>query len=70
MENSIHDLVSALQDNLTRSVPQNQPPSPFPAPIVRQARQDENETDEESDNITRPTVGGTDVSEERIPPIT
>ena len=28
---------------------------------------EEAETDEDDDNITRPTAGGTDVSEERIP---
>jgi len=67
MENSIQDLISALQHNLSRSVPQNQTPSPpFPPPIVMQGHQEDNDTDEDSDNVTRPTAVGTDVSEERI----
>lgn len=71
MENSIQDLISALQHNISRSVPQNQPSSSaFPPPIVtREIQQDGGETDEDSDNITRPTAAGTDDSEERIIPL-
>jgi len=31
-----------------------------------QGHQEDNDTDEDSDNVTRPTAVGTDVSEERI----
>lgn len=66
MENSIQNLISALEHNMTRSAPPpNQTSSPFPPPIVTQGAQEDNETDVESDNITRPTAA-TEESEERI----
>ena len=67
MENSIHELIAALHpSNSIQS--QNQPSSsPFPIQNVPIAsgNPEEAETDEDDDNITRPTAGGTDVSEER-----
>jgi hypothetical protein len=63
IENSIHDLIAALHPSGTSA---NQPSSSFPVQSVH-APINTDETDEEDDDITRPTAGGTDVSEERIP---
>ena len=70
MENSIQELIAALHPSNSRQS-QNQPSSsPFPMRNVPVAsgNPEEAETDEDDDNITRPTAGGTDVSDERTPP--
>ena len=61
MESSIHDLIAAL--NPLRQ--NQQPQSPFPVPNVPPVpnNAEEPETDEDDDNVTRPTAGGS--SEER-----
>lgn len=69
MENSIQELIAALHPSNSRQS-QNQPDSsPFPMRNMPAAsgNPEDGETDEEDDNNTRPTAGGTDVSEERIP---
>ena len=74
MENSIHELIAALHpSNSTPS--QNQPSiSSFPirnAPVTsanpEEAETDDDDDDDDDDDNTRPTAGGTDVSEERYP---
>jgi len=65
MENSIHELIAALHPSAGRL--QNQPNSSFQlAPTTAPSRLPEEETDDDDDNITRPTAVGTDESEERI----
>lgn len=68
MENSIHELIAALQQTTRQQQPNLPPPQyEIPAPQARVEINDE-ETDED-DNITRPTNAGTDESEERIHPL-
>lgn len=66
MENSIHDLINALQPSNSSERPlQNQQPSSSPFPLQTGVVVVEAETDDDDDNITRPTAVGTDDSEER-----
>ena len=63
MENSIHELIAALHPS-GRSQPQLTTSSFVPpAPVLP-----EDESDEDDDNVTRPTAVGTDESEERTVP--
>ena len=66
MENSIQDLIAALNPLNSRQSQIQPSSSPFPIQNVPVAigNPEEAETDEDDDN-TRPTAGGTEVSEER-----
>jgi hypothetical protein len=60
MESSIHALVSALNNNARHS-PAQAPSSPrFPVDAQRIS-----ESEEDDDNVTRPTAGGTETGSER-----
>ena len=63
MENSIHELIAALHPS-ARS--QTLPNSSFQLPAPAAPMLPDEETDDDDDNITRPTAIGTDESEERI----
>ena len=69
MENSIHELISVLHQT-TRQQQSQQPTQPLPPPrfellpVNTDSAGNDEEIDED-DNITRPTNGGTDESEER-----
>ena len=66
MENSIHELINALQSSLKPNNSMSQPTSSFLPPAKHPAIAPEDvETDDDDDNATRPTAAGTDVSEER-----
>ena len=68
MENSIHDLIAALSENARGNVQSQQDSPPFPMSSRNQGNMNEEGDTDEDDNITRPTAGGTDDSEERSIP--
>jgi hypothetical protein len=70
MENSIDKLIDALSQNVRGNVlsQQLQGSPPFPMSSGNQGNTNEEGDTDEDDNITRPTAGGTDDSEERLNP--
>jgi hypothetical protein len=67
MENSIHELIAALNPSAPPAQSQD-PRSSSPLrhpPVAAPINNEEGDTDEDDDSNTRPTAGGTDESEER-----
>jgi hypothetical protein len=65
MESSIHELIAALSQNVRGNVQSQQDSPPFPMGGGNRGNTNEEGDTDEDDNITRPTAGGTDDSEER-----
>jgi hypothetical protein len=70
MESSIHELIAALTQNGRGNAQSQQNSPPFPMGRGNQGGTNEEGDTDEDDNITRPTAGGTDDSEERSIPFT